>query len=346
MQTRAIWTNLDMEYALRHGGDWHPPAPVRAHLQRWEWLLRALPECRDAGSWRPSATSPSPDRLVCWGIDERVPPAHRTCSIEASAAANDKRTSAAIAAQMGLGLPGVQLVRSVEACREYIAHTPFEWIAKHPMGVSGRERVGGRQGELPDRLARWIERALAGPDAALIMEPRISSLREYSAHAEIDDRGRVRWIGWCALACDGDGTLRGHRVTWRDVHGPIDERRRREQALLEGALVELWRRTGYVGPVSVDGFRGEIEGEPVERLLSEINARYTFGRIALEIARAHLHETQTACEWRHARARDARRDLTPIDAVAPEVMGEFGLPRLVDPDGRTGAWLARYRDRS
>ena len=255
MKTCAIWTNLDMEYALRHGDGWQPPAPVRAQLERWAHLLRALPGCGDAPAWRP--THDLPDRLVCWGVDARVPPRHRPCSVEASMAANDKRTSAAIAAQFNLDLPHVEVAQSVDACRDYIARTPFDWIAKHPLGVSGRERVGGRRGELPDRLARWLERALTGPDAALIMEPRVTSIRERSAHAEIDARGRIHWIGWCTLLCDGDGTLRGHRVTWQDVHGPPDDHRRHEQAQLERALTELWRRTGYVGPVSVDTFGGE-----------------------------------------------------------------------------------------
>ena len=111
-----------------------------------------------------------------------------------------------------------------------------------------------------------------------MFEPWVEHTREFSMHFDVQKSTahsvpRVQFVGHCQLVTDSGGVYRGSRVI-PDVPLP-------EGALECGQKVchEL-AQLGYWGPIGIDAFEGVLNGTPVLRPLVEINARYSFGRMA------------------------------------------------------------------
>lgn len=326
-----------MEYELSvmaSGRTWVRPRPVRRHCETWGALLRCMPSFEDAELWDEEQDIESPAELCAWGWSPKLlercawlTDSARKELAELTLWANDKRTSHQLAASLDIDpLPSATLIDSLEAFDDVLTATPHDWIVKHPLGVSGRERVSGRSGECPERTRAWLERRLSRGEE-LLFEPRVEIEREHSVHAELVDSWPPVHVGTCELLVGKEGTYRGQRVS--SAHdGEWYER-------IKPALKVLWER-GVRGPVSVDGFIGTLNGERVERALSEINARVTFGRVALELARAVAPSDEVA--WYHP-PRSAELELElEAPALTPGDTHEPGIYTLPD------TWRATPRD--
>ncbi len=327
-----IWTNLDFEYELRYGRDWQAPKPVRAHMKRWRLLLRGLPGQGDASPW----DEQTPALTACWGESWRALQAMRhpdpKARLEAVHKANDKRTIYRISPHDRL--PEARILGSIEELEEALERLPHEWLLKHPLGVSGRERIMGRVGELEPRHERWAAR-LFEQGEELLFEPKVSIDHEYSFHFNILNSAEIEFLGHCELLTDTQGTHRGHiiRPSARQLGAP---------AYLLEQVHRLHSQTGYTGPVSSDGYRGRLGNEEIINHVSEFNARITFGRMALEITRA-LWPMNRPIAWWHPSHRE-RLDQSMLEAwpAGPDQSmkrGWYRLPEALDPGGQSGTAL-------
>ena len=339
-----LYPNLDFEYALLHGSGWNPPKIVAAMCTRWRHLLRCLPGLEEASVWD-GITPLAPDQtLKAWGVDHRVLQAYSEStrasspSLDVITRVNDKRY--AVSERKRVGIEGLELSREVRSLEELqtaartISANNSPWLLKHPLGVSGRERMTSGPGEhgLSESVLAWASKHFE-KGWSLVLEPRVEISSEYSLHAEISPRGEISHIGWCHLMADPvSGTHRGHRIE-RDVSPPARVARWWRHV---GDILEDIATRGYHGPVSIDAWVGRLEGEEIEQPVSEINARYTFGRMALELARFVPDAHDYA--WHHPRHSSAneRRARALERSCSP---GEYRLPERIDPGGESGTWI-------
>ena len=352
-QRVLLYPNIDFEYAMMHGNGWNPPRIIAKMCARWRHLLRCLPGLEEAEVWDGRAPITQDTALYSWGIDHRVRDAlskHRHLDIpaeEAISVANDKRHALALRGRLGIeGLPAARVITSIdelEHAAALFASEEIPWLLKHPMGVSGRERmtsgsIDSGESDIDGRVLAWASKHL---DAGwgLVLEPRVEIASEYSLHADITPSGEIRWRGWCHLMADPvSGTHRGHRVE-RDARAMTEEmlpaRIARWRTRLVAALEDLSQR-GYHGPVSIDGWTGSLAGEEIEQPLSEINARYTFGRMALELGR--FVSPDHAYAWHHPRHSEetTRRERALERSLSP---GVYRLPDAIDSCGESGTWV-------
>ncbi len=329
--THYIWSNLDFEYALRHGSAWICPRVVLKNLEQWTYLLRCMPGFHDAQLWD-QKIAVNPHDLLCWGLDSRTP--HITnAHLDAIKKANDKLTLLTVEPTQNT-LPYSRKLRTMHDLHDALASPPpHGWIIKHPFGVSGRDRIVGKGPTIENRHQRWAEKNFASGDA-LLFEPFIDIRKETSWHFELSPTGDITTQGKCTILVDSQGTHRGHIIQSQDLkhtHPP---------EIILTTLKNLYTQTGYHGPLSTDGFTGHLDGQRIERHISEINARITFGRVAIELARPYLDggPNRTILWWHPAQSTslDAARHeaLTPLPlGKAPDTERAFyRMPTQTDPD--------------
>ena len=320
-----VWalSNLDFEYEL--AGRTFPPSVAR----RWRHVLRLLPKahqaiCLDPGDLRLS----SGGELIAWGITPRVlslAPHQDFPDPEVVRLVNDKRFSHQLEKRFGVELPHAQLVTSLEELEKAVGDCPYDWVVKHPLGVSGRERAVGRRGRLSDSGRGWARKQLA--NWSLLFEPWVEPRHDFSLHFEIARDGSVDFLGHCQLVYDSGGVYRGNQV----VPGQkIDGRALACGREVAGELAQL----GYWGPVGIDAFEGMLGKDPVLRPLGEINARYSFGRLTLAL-RDWIPEGWCLL-WSHP--KKAPQPLPPLPRQPSA--GAYGLPAEADPEGNCGTFLA------
>ncbi len=314
--------NLDFEYEL--AGGTLPPSLAR----RWRHVLRLLPEAREATCLDPGDWPGTVDgKLLAWGVTPRVlqlAPHQQFPSPEVVRQVNDKRFSHHLEKRFGVELPYARLVASLEELEEAVRDCPYDWVLKHPLGMSARERAVGKRGRLSDSGRGWARKQLV--QWSLLFEPWVDPRRDFSMHFEIARDGSVQFVGHCQLVPDPGGVYRGNQVLpGQEVPG---------QALACGGEVasEL-ARLGYWGPVGIDAFEGMLGDLAVLRPLVEINARYSFGRLTLAL-RDWLPEDWCLL-WSHP--KQALGTHPPLPARPRP--GVYGLPVDVDPDGTAGTVL-------
>ena len=327
-----VWSNLDFEYSLIHGEGWTAPRRLGEQMKRWEGILRLIPEKESASGSPPTSSSP-----LCWGVDARVVarwPDQDWPQVEVVRWLNDKRTGTAFNLAQGLALPGEGVIESVEGLRVHVlAHKRHAWVLKHPLGVAGRGLRFGRAGELSEEDMSWAGRQL-GQGGGLVFEPRVVELKEHSLHFEITPE-RIVYHGVCQILSDTDGTYRGQRVDPQDAQ--MEALGRRWQKVLAPLLFEAQQR-GYWGPLSTDGYLGRLGEKWWERPLSEVNARHTFGRLALCLGR---WRPGMRYAWIHPRASEAVEvgNLPLISQTPGGATGRFRLPEWADAGGGSGTFV-------
>ncbi len=300
----VVWTNLDFEYELRFG-----ERRLNKHLRkmndRWSHILRLMPGFEDA-----SLAESSADDVMVWGVTKTAAKQFLMMSksdIDVIRAVNSKIYSHRLEVEFGCALPASRVVTSLEEIR-----TAFQEIdtalVKHPFGVSGRDRIKLRN-EITDPQIEWLTKNL--DETPLVFEPKVEISKEYSLQFELSDA--ADFLGASSLLTDAHGQHRGHR---REVEVP-------RQILVDAqAAAERVHQEGYRGPMGIDAFSGTIGGEFVNRSLCEINARVTFGRLALEL----FKRDENAAIWWHPSER-RRREVGRL------------LPEFCDPGGRSGSVL-------
>ncbi len=310
--------NLDFEYELN--GRTFPPSVAR----RWRHLMRLLPEARQSICLDPFQPEPVDGKLLPWGVTPRVQQLAGTQQFpdpEVVRQVNDKRFSHQLEKRFGVELPYARLVSTLEELEQAVQECPYDWVLKHPMGVSARERAVGKRGRLSDSGRGWARKQF-GP-WSLLFEPWVDPRQDFSLHFEIDRDGQVDFIGHCLLVADPGGIYRGNQI--------VPERAVSDRALACGREVagEL-ARLGYWGPVGIDAFEGVLGEQPVLRPLVEINARYSFGRMTLAL-REWLPAGWSLL-WSHPKLAP------PVYPPLPRnpTPGAYGVPVEADPEGVSG----------
>ncbi len=305
---RGILPNLDFEYELRGTA---VPAAAASQRQRWSHVLRLVPGWEEATPivGRGDAAF---DEVLPWGASA---PAGELAGAAAGAwpdsgvvrRCNDKRFSHELEVEFDVALPRARIVDDFAGLDDAVSKMP-RWVAKHPFGVSGRDQLRG-EGAMEAGARRGATRLLAS-GFGLVVEPLVHVTHEFSLHFDVSD-DLVRFVGATALLTDGRGLFRGNVAPLLDVPAPVVE--------TAGQAATRMRHLGYRGPVGVDALRGTVEGTALVRPIMEINARWTFGRLTLELVRRLGAE---GVRWHHpSRARRA-----------PGVP----LPDDVDPGGQSG----------
>lgn len=325
-------TNLDFEYELTLG--LRPQArPMTQRLEAWANLLRLIPEC-EQGTILNGQTLTSHDQMHCWGWTPRLrasaPPTQPVPSDEAVRRANAKDFSHALEQDMGCAQPHAKIVRTLEEAQTWIEHTSCPWVIKHPLGVSGRDRVLGRGPTCDPRTLRWLERTLQ--KTCCVAQPWIEVDTERSTQLMLHPDGTFEVLGVLELHTDNTGTFRGHLVHPRHAQAPPLQSP--EQL---DHIVQAMHDLGYHGPLGIDAIEGTLNGTPTCIPILEINARWTFGHMALFAYR--LAPSQVSLRWEHPkRGAPVRLDL-PILSQQLDAPGAYRLPEHIDPEHATRSIL-------
>lgn len=246
-----------------------------------------------------------------------------------------------------------------EAVQDWIgrarASGPMRLVAKSRRGAAGRGLLRLWEPQLTAAQEVWMKRELERR-GCLRLEPWLERVADFSLHYDLELDGSIRERGTCRNVVDHRGqyqaTITGHSL-WEDL-APGDrawllrsapgsespwESIRREVAQ---TLTRVAPGVGYTGPVGVDGFLYRLsDGSLAARPWVEVNARWSFGRVAIELARKVSHGRRVllrvgpvghfpAESWRAAWKLDDRGRLR--DGCLP----------LTPPgmDRRFAAWLA------
>ena len=163
-------------------------------------------------------------------------------------------------------------------------------LLKAPMSYAGRGHLRVNAASVPARTRGWIANTLAS-HGAVVVEPWLERVLDFSALYEIKPGGVVSLIGLTRMENDSAGRFLGNRVSpkWGSLLDP-------ELAVFlfrEARLMEIYQEKipallptllpGYVGPLGVDAMvhrrpSGALALKPVV----EMNVRMTMGRVAWE----------------------------------------------------------------
>jgi hypothetical protein len=191
-------------------------------------------------------------------------------------AANDRAGTLAIAAALGIALPGARLVASlaeVDDAAAVLAGRP--WICKARWTAAGRDRAlgaGPPEGELRARVARLLKRF--GP---LVFEPWLDRVADFGVCGEVTATGEVVLREPHRIATDSRGGFLG--IELEPTMDPAMVAALAATAVAAAAMVAT--RTGYRGPFAIDAFvYRDAGGTQQLHPLCEFNARHSFGWIA------------------------------------------------------------------
>ena len=306
---KGLFPNLDFEYELMFG-ERRLSKPVRAQIDRWSHIMRLV------SGWQEATVNADPvdfTQVLPWGVTPTVVQTFPHLIFPDPALVkqvNSKVYSARWEAESNLALPGACLVSTMDQLEVAIAHSP-RLLVKHPFGVAGRERIEVRN-NLEEAQRAWVEKALL--TTPLICEPWVDIEREYSVQFQLDQS--VEFLGWSTLVADQRGQHRGHQRATSPLPAMILEP---AQSAAQ-SVFDL----GYKGPLGIDAFTGCLAGEQVLRPVSEINARMTFGRLALHLF-DHV-DSQNHVMWWHPSKRRRGQAGSP-------------LPVFCDPNGKSDSVL-------
>jgi hypothetical protein len=263
-----------------------------------------------------------PRRLLAWGaapsLAKRFAATSVACDLPSSEVvrrANSKVFAHELAARLGLERAGwiCRDAREVDARLRDFAPGAL-WVVKRELGFGGLGHLLGRGRELPANGAGWLRGAF--DEGAVVLEPWVERARDFSTQLEVARSGEVALAGICELVTRKNGGYVGNRV------GAIDLDRDTRSQLEETARAvgrEL-AREGYFGPVGIDAF---VASNDQLRPLVEVNARYTFGRVALAFER--LVPEGGVASWLATRARPGLRDVGWLTDPWPQEPGESSV---------------------
>lgn len=335
--------NLDFEYELAAPAEGEPATLPHQFSKRWRWILRLLPRARQAECLDPTfsdLSAPTAQRsvqeLVVWGVTPRTTRLAESLGlaqnfpvVDLVRQVNDKRFSHTLEQQLSIALPHSQIIESLEQFRSAVETCPHNWVLKHPLGFSARERVVGKGHRISDSAWGWARRKL-GQHWTLLFEPWVDQRQDFSLHFQIDRSGAIRFIGQSQLVSDPGGVYRGNS---------FDPSLAPEPSALECGhrVARQLARLGYWGPVGIDAFFGMLGDRPVSRPLVEINARCSFGRLALAL-RDWIPQDWCHLWWHPGPAHPQIPPPPPLPDT-PTKPGLYSLPLAVDPPQTSGTLL-------
>ncbi len=163
-------------------------------------------------------------------------------------------------------------------------------LLKAPFACAGRGHLRVNADRIPEKTRGWIANTLAS-HGAVVVEPWLDRLLDFSALYEMKASGEVVLIGLTRMENDAAGRFLGIRVSpkW----GNLLEPEMAEFLFREARVMEIYQQRlprliagllpGYVGPLGVDAMvHRRADGSPALKPVVELNVRMTMGRIAWE----------------------------------------------------------------
>ncbi len=194
------------------------------------------------------------------------------------------------------------VVRSADEAAEAVASRPA-WVIKALYSAGGRDRIRG-EGPLGPGHRKWVDRFVAA-QGAVVVERWVDGVLDLSILAEDGRR-----LGITRFSVVG-GAWAGH-LTGRWTTGlPASIRRFLQEARVAQALDAAAAAVDPGGAYGVDALIYRQEGELRLRPVVEVNARLTFGRIALALG-ARQHPRATGWLAVVPRAEVERASLPPL----------------------------------
>ena len=165
-------------------------------------------------------------------------------------------------------------------------------VLKANYSASGAERIFASGGEpLTDNSRKWARKILRRHGTILI-EPWLDRVLDFSIQIEVGAKSRL--LGRVFFSNDSRGRYLSHRVDKRPSTIPTDVQRMLNDASTRKTMNAAWHTVadalaeqGYQGPAGIDAmvYRSE-SGALCLRPIVEVNPRFTFGRIAIELRRS------------------------------------------------------------
>jgi hypothetical protein len=203
--------------------------------------------------------------------------------------------------QFQVALPQAAVLTSIEQLLTHIesftAGQPETdsagWVLKANFGMSGRERQLGRGARVTVPILNWAKRRLQ-QSAAIVFEPWLDRVAEVGIQIDIPQHGVPQVLGILPLLTDTAGTYRGSRIQCEPSANVIWQ----SAAELAVRVAQEVQILGYFGPLGIDAMQyRDHEGTLQIRLLQDLNARYTMGRLGVGLRR--LVAKQHAVDWLH-----------------------------------------------
>ena len=273
-------SNEHLAYLKRTGFDLPEITSVDALRDRKLGGLRPWAWSPDASSLlKPLAAEVSPN--VPWQWRDSLPP--RCFS---------KEVGIELEKRLGLEHESGTVCREVDHAMQEIARhleTGQALVkAVHACAGRGHLRVNHESKDADTRL--WLERTLASHQA-VVVEPWLERVADFSALYEMDASGNANLIGLTVMENDAAGRFLGSRVgpKWGSLLEPEIAAFLFKQGILEfvetqapAALTDLL--PGYTGPLGIDLMVHRLaDGRLALKHVVELNVRMTMGRIALEL---------------------------------------------------------------
>lgn len=216
---------------------------------------------------------------------------------------NDRAFASELERTFDCGLPGGGLIASREDLLDGIRlaseqtgieEPKLRWVVKSRFGMASRGRILGTGTELDDPSSGWLKKQFE-KNGAVQFEPWVDCDCEFSTQWVIPKNGEPPVLrGWTEIRTEQRGTPSG----WlREAGVPLAASRFQSALPPLQFAVERIAAAGYFGPVGIDSMRYVIprdchldsardSGEVSLKLrpLQDINARYTMGRVAVELA--------------------------------------------------------------
>ena len=214
--------------------------------------------------------------------------------------ANSRTTSARLEDDWNVGLTGSCLLRSLDDLTSAIAHLggaePL-WVVKADFSMSARERILGK-GEPGARDLDWLRSRLS-TGARLHFEPWVQRLAEIGVQIQIPETGVPGIVGWTPMQVDARGQYAGSWFANEPIQSAWVQNSWNGIAETVIRIACELQSIGYFGPVGLDVMRyRQNDGSEAIRVLQDINARWTMGRLSLGWSR--LLKPGEVGLWQHS----------------------------------------------
>lgn len=254
---------------LRRRNEPKSPGPMIPELGPTPEIVYALPIEDKLCPWGCSPSAVSQDSKQVWPLPLSVPRAH------------SKSFAADLAINLGLAIPGTQVLRTLEELDAFLESSSAEnrWIAKREWSVAGRGALRKSGPELSDSDRAWFKKSLK--QGSVVVQEWLNRRFDCSAVCELTPAGDCSLLGITAMMTRGTtyvGTVLGEIE--RAANLPRGWREKLEETAVKVATA--LHGEGYFGPFGIDAL---IDQDGVLYPLVEINARLTMGRVALELAK-------------------------------------------------------------
>ncbi|MES2616040.1 MAG: DUF455 family protein [Bdellovibrionota bacterium] len=204
-------------------------------------------------------------------------------------------------------------------------------VLKAPFGSAGQNMKRVHSAQLPVNDINWINRILTEHDG-LVVEPWFNRVADFSSQLKIENN-QVIYLGDTRLLTDNRGqyigTLMGKKILYLEedivkfLYKVNFASILKQISLFVGdKLLQL----GFGGPFGIDVFIFRDMNSPQGfriKFISEINPRFTMGRVALEISKRILPGISSL--WQHLRVKDIESKFQTKQNFFEKITTEFPL---------------------